>query len=93
MSRNRAELNAIADAMGLVSRDASNKQTLIKWIKTYMDEHPELATQPRFQGLFAYRANTGPEGGKKSSGVKKTSADKTIEDIAAAKQASDGQGG
>ena len=76
MGRRRAELDAIAAALE-ISTSASNKKTLLKQIQTHLEQRPELASQPRFQGLFSYR----PESKEKTAPAK-NSADRAAEDIA-----------
>ena len=65
MGRRRAELDAIAAALE-ISTSASNKKTLLKQIQTHLEQRPELASEPRFQGLFSYR----PESKEKTAPAK-----------------------
>ncbi|TEB19735.1 hypothetical protein FA13DRAFT_1801971 [Coprinellus micaceus] len=52
---------------------------LVARITTHLGEHPELATTPRFQGLFTGRANN-PSRGSKMNSAEKAQADKAAAD-------------
>ncbi|KAF9477414.1 hypothetical protein BDN70DRAFT_111780, partial [Pholiota conissans] len=52
---------------------------LVSAIKKHIDENPQLATDPKYQGLFVYRTNNG-----QSQKLDKKSSDKDAEDLAAA---------
>ncbi|KAL0957316.1 hypothetical protein HGRIS_001125 [Hohenbuehelia grisea] len=74
--RTRAELDAIAEALGGDVPGQKNMKEQIKSIKAHLDAHPELAGDPRFQLLFP-RDGAAPL-------MKKRSTDKASEAAAAA---------
>jgi hypothetical protein len=76
-SRRKDDLKAIALALGL--SDVGIIPELVERINSYLASNPELAADPRFQGLFSYR-NAALETSRKKENPK-TSADKEAEDL------------
>ena len=69
----KEDLIAVASALEI--NVAGTNKELISRINTHLHGHPELANNPRFQGLFSYWAQ--PTSSKKQM---KKSSDKTAED-------------
>ncbi|KAI0684897.1 hypothetical protein BC835DRAFT_1421830 [Cytidiella melzeri] len=84
-SRTGAELVAIASALGVpgvqVGKKPPAKKILVERIRQRMDANPQLSTQPELQGLYVYRRESQTNGNSKEA-IRKTSADKTVEDTA-----------
>ena len=76
----------IATALGIKFDKKANKTTLVQLIKDHIDNHPELAKEKRFQGLFAYRPDK-----QAAKLAPKSSADRDAEDAVEASKDSEGK--
>jgi len=71
MSRRKEELEELAAALAL--SDSGKKEELLERISNYFEEHPEVKTSPRFEGLFnprprkRLRITEGPVPGRSNS--------------------------
>ncbi|KAI0749205.1 hypothetical protein C8Q80DRAFT_1269119 [Daedaleopsis nitida] len=76
----RGELFHLAAALGVRTTSKDSKVTLAGAIQKHLDTHPELASTPAFQGLYAYRTDSslGKKGRKKTTKTKDAQEDVTV---------------
>lgn len=72
--RNKTELDEIATALGIF-RKKDRKDVMVKRINAHLSNHPELAKEKRFQGLFAYRRDMEVAGGATKGSEEKEAED------------------
>ena len=72
--RNKTELDEIAKALGIF-RKKDRKDVMVKRINAHLSNHPELAKEKRFQGLFAYRRDMEVAGGAPKGSEEKEAED------------------